>query len=137
MSLTKKYKFILSGLMTILSFLVVAQVALAVAPGVIKAQGGLDNTAETGGFKVGATETDLPTIIGKVVGAVLAFVGVAFFCLILWSGFGWMLAKGNEEEITKAKDTIFGAVLGLMVVLGAYAITYLMSMIFSNALTGK
>ncbi|OGF31063.1 hypothetical protein A3H09_01220 [Candidatus Falkowbacteria bacterium RIFCSPLOWO2_12_FULL_45_13] len=69
-------------------------------------------------------------------GAALAFVGVIFFLLILWAGFGWMLAKGNEQKITEAKETIITAVLGLIVILGAYAITALIAMIFSNALKG-
>jgi hypothetical protein len=99
--------------------------------GVDKALGGLDSTARAGGIE---GQTDLPSIIGKVVGAILAFLGAVFFGLILWAGMGWMLAKGNEEEITKAKETIFGAVLGIMVVLGAYAITRLIAFIFSNAL---
>lgn len=109
------------------------------ASGVNQVLDGLKTTGEKG---LGAKDNKLyptgglPEIIGKVVGAILAFVGVIFFCLILWAGFGWMLAKGNEEEINKAKEVIFGAVLGLIVILGAYAITNLVAMIFSNALTG-
>lgn len=96
---------------------------------------GLDSTANKGGIK--GSQTDLPLIIGKVVGAGLAFVGVIFFCLVLWGGFSWMLAKGNEEEIKKAKETIITAALGLIVILGAYAITKLIADVFSNALTGS
>jgi len=117
----------------VLSFLIVAPAVWAAdsGTGVGEALGGLDSTAKTGGIQ---GQTDLPTIIGKVLGAVLAFLGALFFGLILWAGFSWMLAKGNEEEITKAKEIIFGAVLGIMVVLGAYAVTRLIAMIFSNAL---
>lgn len=136
MSLTAKYSIIFSGLLVALSLLVSAQVVLAEEKGVDKATKGLEATAK-GGYGVLPAETNLPIIIGKVVGAILAMVGVIFFCLILWAGFGWMLAKGNEEEIGKAKETIFSAVLGLIVILGAYAITNLVAMIFSNALTGK
>ena len=116
-----------------MAFLLLAswQVALAGSP-VDSTLGNLDATAIQGGIQTG--QTDLPIIIGRVIGAVLAFVGVIFFALILWAGFGWMLAKGNEEEIKKAKDTIFAAVLGLMVILGAYAITNLVASIFSTAL---
>ena len=134
MSLTAKYTIFFSGLLVALSLLVSAQMVLA-ETGADKATKGLVDTA-TKGYGVLPAETNLPTIIGKVVGAILAFVGVIFFCLILWAGFGWMLAKGNEEEIGKAKETIFSAVLGLIVILGAYAITKLVAMIFSNALTG-
>ena len=136
MSLTVKYSLIFSGFLIALSLLVSAQMVLAADKGVDKATKGLEVTA-TGGYGALPAETNLPAIIGKVVGAILAFVGVIFFCLILWAGFSWMLAKGNEEEITKAKDTIFSAVLGLIVILGAYAITKLVAIIFTNALTGQ
>ncbi|MDO8667999.1 MAG: hypothetical protein Q7K35_02770 [bacterium] len=139
MSLTKIYKFILPCLMVVLAFLFSAQLVFA-QTGVDKAKEGLKTTG-TGGFGVSGEAKLYPAgglaqIIGNVIGAILAFVGVIFFCLILWAGFGWMTARGKEEEISKAKDTIFGAVLGLMVVLGAYAVTRLIAVIFSNALTG-
>ena len=133
MSLTSKYKIIFSGLVMVLLFLVLGQMALASA-GVDNALGGLDNTAEKGGVK--STTTELPIIIGKVVGAVLALVGVIFFLLILYAGFNWMMAQGKEEQIEKAKGTIFSAVLGLIVILGAYAITTLAAMLFKDALGG-
>jgi len=127
----KYYKIIFSGLLMACLLLMPIQLVLAADPavtGVNSALGGLNNTANAGGVKTATT--DLPTIIGQVVGSVLAFVGVIFFLLIVWAGFGWMLAKGNEEEIKKAKDTIFAAVLGLIVILGAYAITNLIAEIF-------
>lgn len=110
--------------------LVLAADPSSVSTGADKALGGLDTTANKGGVK--SNTTDLSAIIGKVVGAILAFVGVVFFCLILWAGFGWMMAKGNEEEIKKAKETIIGAVFGLLVIFGAYAITNLIASIFSS-----
>ncbi len=132
-----KFKTIIFSLIFLL-LLVVGQVALAQDPvnpsGVNSALNGLNNTANVGGIQT--SQTDLPIIIGRVVGAALALVGAIFFMLILWAGFGWMLAKGNEEEITKAKETIIGAFLGLIVILGAYAITNLAAKIFSTALTG-
>ena len=45
-----------------------------------------------------------------------------------------MMAQGKEEQVVKAKETIFHAVLGLIVILGAYAITTLAARLFSNAL---
>ena len=67
--------------------------------------------------------TSIPTAIGKVVGAILAFVGIGFFILMIYGGFLWMFARGNEQEVTKAKDLIQSAVIGLIIVLAAYALT--------------
>ena len=43
-----------------------------------------------------------------------------------------MIAMGKEEKINEAKEMIFAAAIGLIVVLAAYAITMLVSNIFSN-----
>lgn len=66
---------------------------------------------------------DVPTLIGKIVGAGLAFVGVLFFILMIYGGLLWMTAQGNEQRVTKAKDLIIAAIVGLIIVLSAYAIT--------------
>jgi hypothetical protein len=75
----------------------------------------------------------LPLLIGAVVEIILSVVGIVFFVLILYAGFNWMTARGNSEKIDKSKETIESALVGLIVVLAAYAIT---NFIFSNLGTG-
>ncbi len=85
---------------------------------------GLDATA---GAAYGAdklkTDTDLPSTAGKVIGTLLSLIGVIFFGLMIYGGFMWMTARGNEEQAKKALDTIIAAVIGLVIILAAYAIT--------------
>lgn len=81
---------------------------------------------------VGTGHKDLPLktpadMIGTVIGAVLALIGVVFLCLIIYSGYIWMTARGNEQQVEKAKSMLRESVIGLIIVLGAYAITLLMS----------
>ena len=83
--------------------------------------------------KTGVTETNIETVGGKVLKAALALVGMVFFIIIFYGGFRWLLARGNEEDITKAKNTVIGAIIGLMIVLGAYAIT---NFVTSRMITG-
>lgn len=91
--------------------------------GIKAAQEGLNNTAKKG-FGNNVTENaDISTTIGKIIGYALAFIGVLFFGLIIYGGIIWMLARGNEQETTKAKNIIEAAVIGLIIVLAAYAIT--------------
>ncbi len=76
---------------------------------------------------------DVSITIGKIVGAILSFVGVIFLILMIYGGFTWMMARGNEQEVAKAKEIITNAVIGLIVVLSAYAITAYIG----NFLTGQ
>ena len=126
----QKSKILFSVLLLVLSFLIMAQAGLAVYDPKNPAKTtGLNETANQGyAGKTGAGEptgvpTDLPTTIGKIVGAGLAFLGVAFFILIIYGGYTWMFSMGNEQTSTKAKEIIIAAVIGLVIVLMAYAIT--------------
>jgi uncharacterized BrkB/YihY/UPF0761 family membrane protein len=114
----------------ILAFFVFSQPVLAGTA----MQNALDNmktTADTG--YVEGYDTNIPATIGKVVGAALAFVGVLFLILIIYGGFIWMTARGNEQEVTKAKDLITAAVIGLVIILAAYAITSYIGNIITTA----
>ncbi len=87
---------------------------------------GLDTTAEAvTPFKaqVGGDENFLQTRTGQLIGYILSFVGVLFLLLMIYAGLTWMTAGGNQEQIKKARSLMINAVLGLIIVLGAYAIT--------------
>ncbi len=88
-------------------------------------------TAANNGFKGVSLISSVPNVIGKIVGLALSFVGLAFFVLMIYAGFLWMFARGNDQDVQKAKDLIQAAVIGLIIVLAAYAIT----MFIGNALT--
>jgi hypothetical protein len=66
---------------------------------------------------------DVPELIGVVVSTVLGFLGIVFFLLVFYSGLMWMTARGDEGKIEDAKKTIEAAVVGLIIVMAAYAIT--------------
>jgi len=83
--------------------------------------GGLEGAREAAGF---SEETSLEARIGTIISVVLGFVGVIFLGLTFYGGFIWMIARGNEQEIEKAKKLIEAAVIGLAIVFAAYAITY-------------
>ena len=87
----------------------------------------LEKTAEGTGHKgIGITEKDLPLTIGLIIRAFLSFLGIIFLILMIYGGYSWMMARGNEQAVVKAKDIIKNAIIGLVVVLAAYAITLLM-----------
>jgi len=70
----------------------------------------------------GTSEFGLASIVGVGVQAVLGVIGVIFLVLMLYAGFNWMTARGEEEKVERAKDTITRAIIGLIIVVGAYAI---------------
>jgi len=55
---------------------------------------------------------------------VLSFIGVLFLILMIYGGYTWMTAVGNEQQVTKARTIIVAALIGVLVTVAAYAITY-------------
>ena len=63
-------------------------------------------------------------IIADAVQVALGFLGVIFLALIVYAGFRWMTASGNDDQVGKARGLIVNSVIGLVIVLTAYSITY-------------
>lgn len=83
---------------------------------------GADQAAQTAGIQTGSQ----PTVVGvvaNIVSAGLTLIGVLFFILTIYGGVTWMMARGNEEYTKRALNTIIAAVIGLIIVIAAYAIT--------------
>ena len=62
--------------------------------------------------------------LGAFIKIFLTFLGIVFLILIMYGGFLWMTAEGNEQQVTKAKQTIINSTIGIVVVMLAYAITW-------------
>ena len=65
-----------------------------------------------------------PTILGFIISVILSILGIVFIILIIYGGYTWMIARGEEQKVTKGKDTITAAVIGLLIIMAAYAISY-------------
>ena len=87
---------------------------------------------EAGYHDANLTEDSLAQTIGKIIRAVIAFVGVFFLLLTIYGGLIWMFSRGNEQEVEKAKKILQNAIIGLIVVLLAYGITYFLTNILAS-----
>lgn len=101
------------------------QRVLAVGAGLLSAV-----AVQAGDYGLGAAapdtlpkNTDISGTIGTVIGTVLAYTGTIFFILVVYAGIMWMMAAGNDENIKKAQNILKGAIIGLIIILSAYAIT--------------
>ncbi|MDO9399504.1 MAG: hypothetical protein Q7T79_02360 [bacterium] len=62
-------------------------------------------------------------VVSIIIQAILGLLGIIFLILLLYSGFNWMTAAGDEEKVTKAKETITRAIIGLIIIVSSYLIT--------------
>ncbi len=97
---------------------VLTLVAVLAVPAVASAQVNIGNYGNT--FGLGTA--DLEATVINIVQWILGFLGLIAVIMILWGGFTWITAGGNEDKVATAKKIISAAVVGLIVVLLAWAI---------------
>ncbi|MDA3839503.1 MAG: pilin [Patescibacteria group bacterium] len=117
-SLKRIHVKILLGLFAIFFvFLFIISPALAQCPpssrGESSSEVCIDNPIQT------ATPQQL---IGKVIAAVLGISGSLALLMFVYGGFVWMLSGGNSEKVTKGKNTLVWAAIGLVVIFSSYAL---------------
>ncbi|MFH1522451.1 MAG: hypothetical protein ABIE43_01370 [Patescibacteria group bacterium] len=82
----------------------------------------LEKAGETSGPYAPATGYRMSEIIGLAVNACLSILGIYFIILTIYGGYTYMNARGEEERVTRGLATIRHAVIGLLIVVGSYAI---------------
>ena len=70
----------------------------------------------------GLGEAELVDTIAAIIRIALGFLGVIAVVIILLGGFKWMTAAGAEDKVKNAKQLIFSGIIGLVIILSAYAI---------------
>ena len=116
----------------ILSCLALGLFAIALAPVSAQLQPGVFDKYSKGDGGVfsevydtskGNLEESLPAAVGTVISAFLGLVGVIMLVIVVYAGFLWLTAGGNEDQVKKARQWITNAAIGMAITLGAYLIT--------------
>jgi len=101
--------------------------------------GGSGGAAATQRAKTGVdnvnpgAETDLNGMISTILNVVFGVVGIVAVIMIIIGGVNYTMSQGDSQKIQKAKNTIMYGIIGLVVVLLAFAIVNFVL----NGLLGK
>ena len=109
---------------TIISIVVVFTLAIILAPFTVALGEAtpikfeMDSIATSTGLGGG----DVRNTVSSIINVALGLLGIVAVVIILWGGFRWMTAGGNEEKVGEARKIIFSGVIGLAIILSAFAI---------------
>jgi hypothetical protein len=67
----------------------------------------------------------------------MGLLGIILVVIILYAGYKWMMAQGNTQQIDEAKKMITNAVIGLVILMAAYAIAQFVLNAVLVGTTGK
>ena len=99
----------------------------AQSQGLSSVNGGLNAAAHTGGLgdfcRGTAFSSCLATVTGTAINVVLGLSGIILLGYILYAGFLWMTSGGEMEKAKEARTMISNAVIGLIILISAFAIS--------------
>lgn len=75
------------------------------------------------GGELGLSQKPLTEVIANIIRIILSLLGLVTVVIILLGGFKWMTAGGSDEKVKEAKKLIFQGIIGLAIVLSAFAIS--------------
>jgi len=119
--------FIFVGLFTIQFFLPQPTFAQGVT-------NGLAAVGSAGGLAGGGT--DLFVIIGRIINIALGFIGIILLVLLMYAGYLWMTSGGEATKVDQAKLMIRNAIIGLIIIVSAFAITSFILQQLTGAIGG-
>ena len=69
-----------------------------------------------------------------IVRYLMTFLGIIAVIVILWGGFQWLTAGGNEDKVAGAKKTLIAGIIGLIIIIAAFAIVQVIVSTTTNIL---
>ncbi len=116
---------------------------MLLAPALTQAQGidpddtfGLNPVEEGVGDSLG--NQDLRTTVASIINVALSLLGIVAVVIILIGGFQWMTAGGNDDKVAGARKLIFSGIIGLAIILSAWAIaTFVISSLSAATDSGR
>ncbi|RLC39035.1 hypothetical protein DRH27_00730 [Candidatus Falkowbacteria bacterium] len=118
-SKTEKFKYLI-----IFIILFLFQISFVYADNLNNWQENLEDTAGFEGAGYKTEDVSFEVYVGVITRTALSLLGIVFILLMVYGGYLWMTDRGNNDQVDKAKKLITAAVIGLIIVVGAYVISY-------------
>ncbi len=66
---------------------------------------------------------DIRSTAARIINVALGFLGIIAVVIVLIGGFQYMISGGNDTKTAEARQLIFAGIIGLAIILSAWAIT--------------
>ena len=88
----------------------------------------------TGSGFTNLTTLNAASIISRLIGIILVVAAIVFFFVLVIGGVRWILSGGDKGQTEAARAQITAAIVGLVIVFAAWAITKLIEGFFGVSL---
>ncbi len=94
-------------------------------------QGETINLKPTGDLASRLTNLTAGSIIGGILQLALVIAAIVFFFVLVIGGIKWIISGGDKAQTEQARSQITAALVGLVIVFGAWAIASLVGTFFN------
>jgi hypothetical protein len=137
-SMQKRFKIITSLIIAVTTMTLVGVFMISIAQAEDSTTKGADlwsdpvlNSKDFGAKKlenIGLGKTDPRERATNIIRIVLGLLGVIAVILIMYGGYIWMTSAGDQVKVDNAKNILRNAVIGLLIILSAFALaTYILN----------
>ena len=106
-------------ILLIFVFIFIPQISFAVCPTADSTSGTVKLCNPLTG---NTTNIEIPILLGKIINSVLGVVGSLALVMFIYGGITWMLSAGNQEQVTKGKNILIWAAVGIVIIFTSYAL---------------
>ena len=124
----------LSAGLSVLPMLLIPGKIFAAPSGLTEAKEGLKKVGE----KLGETDAPgerLPVLIGSIINTALGLMGIIFVMMVVYAGILYMTDMGEGKKVDKAKKLLQTSIIGIVIVVAAYAISSFVIAQITNAVS--
>lgn len=118
----KKFKF--SLLLLLLSIYFLPSLVLAADPtaGNPTAGNPASSVQLTNPLTGNTNSKSVPELLGTIINYAMGIIGSLALVMFIYGGITWMLSGGSQEQVTKGKQIIIWATLGIAIIFMSYAL---------------
>jgi len=121
MTLYKKNNFKIFLINVLVVLILILPIHLQAAPISSQVNGGVVNAGKQ--VYGEGIQTNFALGLITIINQILNLIGILFFLLLIYAGYLWMMARGKEEQIEKAKNITREVVIALIIILLARVLT--------------
>lgn len=88
------------------------------------------------GQNIGLGTTDIRLTIARIIRIALGMMGIVVVGYMIYGGYLYMTSEGDEAKVTEGKKVIINAVIGVAIILSAFAIVQFVISQLMNAMNG-
>jgi type IV secretion system pilin len=126
-------RIVKSAVMALVIFSTVLAVAQPVNAGLDAMKSSLDTAGAPLKPATGESGNYIPGIVANLINAVLAMIGVLLLGYLLYAGFLWMTAGGDEGKVKTAITMIRNSIVGLLIIVLSFVIAdFVLSALISS-----